>query len=202
MQGVLHVGLTGGIGSGKSTVAALLAARGAAVVDADAISRQTTAPGGLAIPAIREAFGAPFINDQGALDRDRMRQLAFSDPGARRRLEQIIHPLVAQQTRHEAGEAAARGARCILFDVPLLVESGHWRARVDAVLVVDCREETQIARVMLRNGLERTVVESIMAQQARRTDRLAAADHVLYNDGVDLRGLSSLVDALAPRFGL
>ena len=202
MQRPLHVGLTGGIGSGKSTVAAVLLARGAAVVDADAISRQTTAAGGLAIPAIRERFGPEFITAQGALDRDRMRERAFSDPGARRVLEQIIHPLVAQQTRHEADQATARGARCIVFDVPLLVESAHWRSRVDAVLVVDCRVETQIARVMQRNGLAREVVESIIAQQARRCERLAVADHVLYNDGIDRPELHRQVSALAGRFGL
>jgi dephospho-CoA kinase len=202
MQGPLHIGLTGGIGSGKSTVAALLAAEGAAIVDADAISRQTTAAGGLAIPAIREAFGPAYVNEQGALDRDRMRQLAFSDPTARRRLEQIIHPLVAQQTRHEADLAAARGVRCIVFDVPLLVESAHWRGRVDAVLVVDCRVETQVTRVMQRNGLERAVVESIIAQQARRADRLQAADHVVYNDGIDLPELGRQLATLARRFGL
>lgn len=202
MHGPLHLGLTGGIGSGKSTVADFLSALGATVVDADAISRQTTAAGGLAIPAIRDQLGPEFITAQGALDRDRMRARAFSDPQARRVLEQIIHPLVAQQTRHEADQATASGARCIVFDVPLLVESAHWRARVDAVLVVDCRVETQIARVMQRNGLAREVVESIIAQQARRRDRLAVADHVLYNDDIDRPELQRQVSALAVRFGL
>ena len=202
MQRPVHLGLTGGIGSGKSTVSSLLASHGAAIIDADALSRQATAAGGLAIPAIRDTFGAGFINDQGALDRDRMRGLAFSDASARRRLEQIIHPLVAQQTRHEADLATARGARCIAFDVPLLVESGHWRARVDAVLVVDCQEQTQVSRVMQRNGLARTVVEGIIAQQARRADRLAAADHVIYNDGIGLPELAQQVATLARRFGL
>lgn len=202
MRGVTRLGLTGGIGSGKSTVANMLASHGAAVIDADAISRELTATGGQAIPAILQAFGAEFISAEGALDRHRMRALAFSDPSARRRLEQIIHPLVGQETRRRAQAAIDTGSRCVVFDIPLLVESGHWRPQLDAVLVLDCSTQTQVERVMLRNGLPRAEVEAIVAQQASRRQRLLAADHVICNDGLSLSGLDRLVRQLAPRFGL
>lgn len=202
MRDVLRLGLTGGIGSGKSTVAGLLARHGAAVIDADAISRQTTAPGGAAIAAIRQAFGPELITAEGALDRERMRALAFSDATAKQRLEQIIHPLVGQETQRQAEAAVRAGARCIVFDIPLLVESKRWRAQLDRVLVVDCRPETQIARVMQRSQLSRPEVERIMAQQAGRLQRLQAADHVICNDGDDLAGLAALVARSVPCFGL
>lgn len=202
MRGVTRLGLTGGIGSGKSTVAGMLAERGAAIIDADAISRQTTAAGGPAIDAIRQAFGPEFITTEGALDRDSMRALAFSDPTARQRLEQIVHPLVGLETRRLAQLAIEAGHRCIVFDIPLLVESAHWRARLDQVLVVDCRPETQIERVLRRNGLSRDEVERILAQQVSRRLRLRAADHVICNEGLDLPGLARLVGLLARRLGL
>ena len=202
MRDVLRLGLTGGIGSGKSTVAGLLARHGAAVIDADAISRNTTATGGAAIKAIREVFGSELIGPDGALDRERMRALAFSDASARQRLEQIIHPLVGQETQRQAEAATRAGARCIVFDIPLLVESKRWRARLDQVLVVDCRPETQIARVMRRSQLPRPEIERIMNQQADRVKRLQAADHVICNDGDDLSQLSSLVAGSARLFGL
>lgn len=202
VRGVTRLGLTGGMGSGKSTVAGMLAERGAAIIDADAISRQTTAAGGQAIDAIRQTFGPAFITTDGALDRDRMRALAFSDPTARRRLEQIVHPLVGLETRRQTEAALAAGYRCIVFDIPLLVESAHWRARLDQVLVVDCRPETQIERVMQRNRLRRDEVERILAQQVSRRQRLQAADHVICNEGLDLPELARLVRLLARRFGL
>lgn len=198
----MRVGLTGGIGSGKSTVAGMLAERGAAIIDADAISRQTTAAGGPAIDAIRQTFGPAFITTEGALDRDRMRTLAFSDPTARRRLEQIVHPLVGLETRRQTEVAVSSGYRCIVFDIPLLVESAHWRARLDQVLVLDCRPETQIERVMRRSGLGRDEIERILAQQVGRRLRLQAADHVICNEGLDLPELARLVGLLARRFGL
>lgn len=198
----IRLGLTGGIGSGKSTVAALLAERGAAVIDADAISRQTTAAGGSAIAAIRQTFGAAFITPDGALDRDRMREQVFRDPTARRQLEHIIHPLVGQETARQTDAALAAGRRCIVFDVPLLVESAHWRQRLDQVLVVDCRPETQIERAMQRSGLTRDAVEAIMANQASRPIRLHAADIVLCNDGLSLDELAQEVEQIAQRFGL
>ncbi len=202
MRDVLRLGLTGGIGSGKSTVAGLLARHGAAVIDADAISRQTTAAGGAAIAAIQQAFGSGLITAEGALDRERMRALAFSDATARQGLEQIVHPLVGQETQRQAEAAARAGARCIVFDIPLLVESKRWRAQLDRVLVVDCRPETQIARVMQRSQLPRPEVERIMAQQAGRLQRLQAADHVICNDGLHLAELATLVAHSARLFGL
>lgn len=199
----LRVGLTGGIGSGKSTVAGLLAQCGAAIIDADAISRHTTAPGGAAIPLISLQFGAGMVTDQGALDRDRMRALVFSEPAAKRRLEAIIHPLVGAETARQAAQAEDAGYRCIVFDVPLLVESGRWRQQVDEVLVVDCSEETQISRVMARNGWRREQVGQVMAGQASRSQRLAAADVCIANDGpVSLGALALLVRQAAQRFGL
>lgn len=203
MRDVLRLGLTGGIGSGKSTVAGLLARHGAAVIDADAISRQTTAPGGAAIEAIRQVFGAELIGLDGALDREQMRTLAFSDASARQRLEQIIHPLVGLETQRQAEAATRAGTRCIVFDIPLLVESQQrWRARLDQVLVIDCSPETQITRVMLRSQLPRSEIERIMGQQVDRVHRLRAADHVICNDGPDLAELASLVAGSARLFGL
>jgi len=192
--------LTGGIGSGKSTVAGMLVACGAALVDADAISRSVTAPGGAAIGLIASQFGDSFITPAGALDRDAMRQLVFSDPSARKRLEAIVHPLVGEETARQTAQA---GSTCIVFDVPLLVESGRWRERVDQVLVVDCSEETQIRRVMARNGWPRDAVEKVMAGQASRSQRLAAADVCIHNgDSVSLAALELQVRQLALRFGL
>lgn len=199
----LRVGLTGGIGSGKSTVAAMLADCGASVIDADAISRQTTAPGGAAITSIADQFGAALITAEGALDRDHMRQLVFSDPDAKRQLEAIIHPLVGAETARLAAQAEQSGCPCIVFDVPLLVESGRWRQQLDRVLVVDCSEETQISRVMRRNGWTREMVERVMAGQATRSQRLAAADVCINNDEqVSLVALAAVVQQLSQRFGL
>ena len=197
------VGLTGGIGSGKSTVGARLAERGATMIDADAISRAATAPGGRAIEPIAQAFGPRLIGPDGALDRVAMRDLIYQDAGARARLEAIIHPLVGQETQRQAQAARAAGVLCIVFDVPLLVESGaRWRRQVDRVLVVDCRESTQIERVMARNQLPREQVQAILAAQASRAQRRAAADLVLFNDGIDLATLHAHVDTLAHHFGL
>lgn len=204
-QPILRIGLTGGIGSGKSTVARVLVASGAMLIDADAISRQVTAPGGAALQEIARQFGDDLITADGAMDRDRMRQLAFGDPSLRRRLEAIIHPLVGQEVMRQS-EAAAAAAKdkggCIVFDVPLLVESGRWRQQVDHVLVVDCMETTQIARVMARNGWSQEAVEKIMAGQASRAQRLAAADSCLFNDGLSRDALAVQVRQLGFHFGL
>ena len=202
MRPPFRLGLTGGIGSGKSTVAGLLAQRGAAIVDADAISRQTTAAGGLAMPAIAADFGPDFVTSDGALDRDRMRALVHTDAGARRRLEAIVHPLVGQETLQQSARAVEQGRPCIVFDVPLLVESPSWRARVDHVLVIDCSAEAQIRRVMARNQLPRAEIERIIASQATRESRLRAADSVLFNETLSLEQLADEVRQLAPRFGL
>jgi dephospho-CoA kinase len=190
----LRIGLTGGIGSGKSTVAQMLQARGAAVIDADAIARSVTAAHGAAMPAIAQTFGADFITPDGALDRERMRAHVFGQPQAKQALEAIIHPLVTQETQHHAQAALANGHRTLVFDVPLLVESGpRWRPQVDLVLVVDCSEETQIQRVLTRNGLSRETVQSIIAAQASRAQKLAAADWVIYNDHLTREALREQV---------
>jgi len=190
----LRIGLTGGIGSGKSTVGQMLQERGAAVIDADAIARSVTAAQGLAIPAIAQSFGADFITPDGALDRERMRAHVFSRPEAKKTLETIIHPLVAQETQSQAEHAIANGYRTLVFDVPLLVESGaRWRAQVDRVLVVDCLEETQIQRVMARNGWKREAVQAVISAQASRAQKLAAADWVIHNDGISLEALRTCV---------
>jgi len=199
---MLRVGLTGGIGSGKSTVLQLLAGMGAATVDADAISRGVTAPGGSAIAAISERFGAHFITPEGSLDRDRMRAHAYADPSARQQLEAIIHPLVGADSARQVQAALAAGKRCLVFDIPLLVESGRWRSQVDQVLVVDCLPQTQVSRVMARSALPREQVEAIIAAQAPRALRLAAADIVIANEGLTLAQLEAEVSLLARGFGL
>ncbi len=192
----LRIGLTGGIGSGKSTVGHLLSARGAAVIDADAIARSVTSANGAAIPVIVQTFGAEFLNRQGDMDRDRMRAHVFANAQAKRTLEAIIHPLVAQETQCQAQAAIEAGKHTLVFDVPLLVESGRWRAQVDRVLVVDCLEATQIQRVMARNALSRETVEKIIHAQASRAERLAAADWVIFNDRLSLETLRQIVLAL------
>ncbi|MBK9352210.1 MAG: dephospho-CoA kinase [Sulfuritalea sp.] len=174
------VGLTGGIGSGKSAVGDLFAARGIAVIDTDAIAHQLTAPGGAAMPAIRAEFGDAAATAEGALDRAAMRNIVFADPSARKRLEAILHPLIRIESERRLRQ---RRLSYAILMVPLLVESGDYRKRVDRVAVVDCREETQIARVMRRNGLARPEVERILAAQASRAQRLEAADDVIDNDG-------------------
>jgi dephospho-CoA kinase len=198
----VRLGLTGGIGSGKSTVANLLVGLGAGLVDADAISRQLTAAGGLAMPAIVAAFGPAFVGASGALERDGMRHLVHSDPSARQRLEAIIHPLVGQETRRRALHFAEQGMPCIVFDVPLLVESAHWRRDLDHVLVIDCTAELQIRRVMARSHLSRPEVERIIASQASRRLRLTAADSVIFNDGLSLDELAAELQQISTRFGL
>lgn len=178
-----RIGLTGGIGSGKSTVADLLVAQGAALVDTDRIAHVLTGPGGGAIDAIRSEFGADMISADGRMDRNAMRALAFSDPMARRRLEAILHPRIRSETDEGIRQALASGAPYILVAVPLLVEGGRARERFERILVVDCPEEVQIDRVMKRSGLDRDQVLAIMASQARREQRLAVADDVVDNHG-------------------
>ncbi|MDE3233279.1 MAG: dephospho-CoA kinase [Pseudomonadota bacterium] len=203
MRQPVRLGLTGGIGSGKSTVAAFLAQAGAAVMDADAISRALTQAGGQAIPAILAEFGETLITPEGAMNRDAMRALVFSNPQTKRQLEAIIHPLVAQALQAQTQAAIEAGKKCLVFDVPLLVESGErWRRQVDWVCVVDCQTDTQIQRVMARSQLARPEIEAIMAQQASRAQRLASADAVIYNDGLDLDQLERAVHEMMARFGL
>lgn len=190
----LRIGLTGGIGSGKSSVARQLAARGALVVDTDALAHALTAPGGAAIPAIAAAFGVDMIAADGAMDRARMRALVFADPAQRQRLEAILHPMIGEATRAQASRAGA--GQPVVFDVPLLTESGTWRARVDRVLVVDCLAATQVARVVARSGWTPEAVERTIAQQATREQRRAIADAVIVNDTLTLAQLDGEVDAL------
>lgn len=172
------VGLTGGIGSGKSTVADLFAARGTAVVDTDVIAHQLTSAAGRAMAPIRAAFGDHVLTADGALDRAAMRAWVFSNPDARHILESILHPMIRKECEQAIRQAT--GPYHIVV-VPLLVETGEWRARVQRVLVVDCEEEEQIRRVMQRNRLSRDQVLAIMAAQASRAQRLAAADDVILN---------------------
>lgn len=194
-----RLGLTGGIGSGKSTLARLLQARGADVVDADAISRATTAAGGAAMPAIANAFGADFLMHDGALDRQRMREQVFAQPEARHTLEHIVHPLVAAEVQRQVH---ASQAPCLVFDVPLLVESPRWRPQLDRVLVVDCSAATQVRRVQARNGWDTAAIDAVMRSQSPRGPRLAAADVVVFNDIDELAPLEQAAEVLAKRFGL
>jgi len=199
---MLKLGLTGGIGSGKSTVAAIFAEMGAQVVDADAISRAATAPGGAAIPLISARFGADFVDSAGALNRDRMRQRIFSDPDAKKQLEAIVHPIVGDAIAERTHNALITGVRCLVYDIPLLVESAHWRKRLDRVLVVDCSEGTQVARVCVRNAMAEEDVLKIISAQANRLRRLGAADAVLTNDNISLQELTALVHEIGRQFGL
>jgi dephospho-CoA kinase len=186
------VGLTGGIGSGKSFVADMFAARGASIIDTDALAHQLTAPQGKAIPAIAQQFGSDFLTPEGAMNRAKMREHVFADTSAKKKLEAILHPLI-----RDCAEEAARQAsgNYPIFVVPLLVESGTWKDRVSRVLVVDCPEELQIRRVMQRNDFSEQQVRSIMAMQATRDARLAAADDVIVNDA-DPAALAPQVDRL------
>jgi dephospho-CoA kinase len=202
-QRIWRIGLTGGIGSGKSTVAGMLAARGAAVIDADAISRSLTAAGGRAMAPIAQAFGAHMVDAQGALDRQAMRQEVFRNPASKKQLEAIVHPLVSQITQAQAQAAIDAGRHVLVFDVPLLVESGErWRKQVDRVVVVDCDAETQRQRVAARSGLAPDEIDRIMAQQASRSARLAVADAVIFNQDLPLAELEAKVAQLAANFGL
>ncbi|HRM92133.1 MAG: dephospho-CoA kinase [Alicycliphilus sp.] len=198
----LRLGVTGGIGSGKSTFAAMLRDCGAALIDADAIARAVTEAGGPAIADIRDTFGADYIDAQGALDRVRMRALVFADAGAKERLEAIVHPLVGNAIAQAAAVAAQAGQRLIVFDIPLLTESPRWARQLDAVLVVDCREESQVARVQARNGLTEDAIRAIMATQSSRAVRRAAADFVVYNDALTLSDLQTKARQVAAGFGL
>ncbi|MDN3986221.1 dephospho-CoA kinase [Zwartia vadi] len=175
---MFKLGLTGGIGSGKTHVANLLASWGATVIDTDLIAHQLTAPAGGAIEAIRERFGSELIDASGALDRGRMRELVFADVARRKELEGILHPRIADEVLKQAREATGIYA---VFVVPLLIESGRWRDRIDRLCVVDCEEETQIARVHARSAIPVETIRRIMAAQVTRAERLAAADDIISN---------------------
>jgi len=185
-----RLGLTGGIGSGKSTVARFWVEAGAVLVDTDAISRQITAPGGAAMPALVEVFGAEVLDAAGALDRDHMRQRVFSDPAAKAQLESVLHPLIGQLARQQA---QAAGSRPVVIDVPLLSATSHWRHWVHRVLVVDCETGTQVERVARRPGWTTELAQRVVAQQLSRPERRALADAVIHNDGLSLEALRQQV---------
>jgi dephospho-CoA kinase len=189
------IGLTGGIGSGKSVVAKRLAELGATVIDSDQIAHDMTSPHGAAIAPIQARFGPELLAADGSLDRAKMRRLVFNDPSALQSLEAITHPLIHAETLRQASSAYQSGALYLVFMVPLLVESGYWLQVIDHLIVVDCPPELQIARVIQRSNLDRNEIEQIMRKQALREDRLAVADTILLNDG-SLDKLIPQIDAL------
>jgi dephospho-CoA kinase len=189
----MRIGLTGGIGSGKSTVASMFEVLGAALIDTDAIARQLTAPGGAALPALQVAFGRSILGSDGGLDRVAMRERVFADPAARQRLEAVLHPMIGALAQRHA-DAASAAVR--VFDVPLLAESSPWRARVDRVLVIDCSAQTQIARVAARAGWTGEHAAAVVAAQTSRASRRAIADAVIVNDGIALTELQAHTEAL------
>lgn len=176
------VGLTGGVGSGKSTIAAMFSGHGAGVVDADAISHELTQAHGAAIEPLRATFGERAIAPDGSLDRAHMRDRAFSDPTVRTQLEALLHPMIRAAMRERAAVLAAGGCPYVIFVVPLLVETGNWRSSVDRMLLVDCSEATQIDRARARPGMNESTARKIMQAQASRRQRLVVADDVLMNE--------------------
>ena len=201
-RGVDSIGLTGGIGSGKSTVAALLVSHGATLVDTDAIAHALSAPGGAAMPALRQRFGDDVAGPDGALDRARMRSLVFADASAKRALEAILHPMIGAEAQRQVAVAETVGAGVVVFDVPLLTESSPWRARCQRILVVDCSAEVQVQRVMARSGWSADQVQRVIAQQTARDRRRAIADAVIFNDTLSRETLAAEVAALWSAWGL
>lgn len=198
----IRLGLTGGIGSGKSTVAALLQKAGATLIDADAISRNATGPGGAAIAPIKALFGADVVDTSGALDREAMRQRVFSDRAAKSQLEAIVHPIVRREVIRQTLHAEELKAPCIAYDIPLLTESGHWREMFHRIMVVDCTQATQITRVTERNGLTQEEILRVIANQASRAARLHVADMIIFNDGITINELEKQLHQIVPQFGL
>ncbi|MFZ6646452.1 dephospho-CoA kinase [Undibacterium sp. TJN25] len=190
------LGLTGGIGSGKTTVANMFADLGASLVDTDLIAHQLSSPGGIAVPEISRQFGPEFILPDGAMDRSKMRERVFNHPVEKAKLEAILHPLIRSETEKAGAEATGPYT---IFVVPLLVESGSWKTRVSRVLVVDCSEQTQIRRVMARSGLTEPQVQAIMNAQANREKRLQAADDVVSNEG-DIMQITTQVRLLHAKY--
>ena len=196
MKRAFVVGLTGGIGSGKSKAAEEFERLGATVVDTDVIARELTQAGGAAIPRIRALFGDAFVAEHGAMDRTAMRSRVFSDPAAKRALESLLHPMIRTEAERRIAEATGS---YVVYVVPLLVESTEPRRRADRILVVDAPEEAQVSRVAARSGLAPAEVRAIMATQASRAERLAAADDVIDNAGT-LDALRDQVRALHARY--
>ncbi|HVE90616.1 MAG TPA: dephospho-CoA kinase [Burkholderiaceae bacterium] len=195
MSPAFGVGLTGGVGSGKSTIAAMLSKRGAGLVDADAIAHELTSPGGVAINALRESFGPDAIGADGSLDRARMRARVFSDTAARNQLESLLHPMITAMMRERGAKLVADGSLYAVFVVPLLVERGNWHGYVDRILLIDCSEATQMARVCTRAGIDTSTARKIIASQASRQQRLSVADDVLLNEA-PLNQIEPCVDRL------
>jgi dephospho-CoA kinase len=196
------LGVTGGIGSGKSTAANILVEHGAALIDADAISREATAVGGSAIGRIALEFGVNFIMQDGSLDRDRMRTLVFADKNARVRLEAVVHPIVGIEIERQSRHASAAGARCVVIEIPLLVESGRWRGHLHRILTVDCSVQTQVRRVARRIGMDESQAMRIIDVQASREARLAASDFVVQNDIDSTPVLARQIERVAQILGL
>lgn len=197
LRPALLIGLTGGIGSGKTTVANMFGDLGVPLVDTDVIAHALTGPDGAAMPRIRAAFGTEVVAADGRLDRAAMRARAFTDPDSRKRLEAILHPMIRDETSRQIAAAASHPYAIVV--VPLLVEGGKAAQRFDRVVVVDCPVEVQIERVMKRSGLPREQVEAIIAVQVERSARLAAADDVVDNGG-DPVALPERVRALHARY--
>jgi dephospho-CoA kinase len=196
LKGVVPlIGLTGGIGSGKTAISDQLGKLGAGIIDTDVIAHQITAANGPAIEPIRKHFGSEYIDTNGALDRTKMRTLVFTNQEAKKALEEITHPLIRKETIQQAFKQTQKGVPYLVFVVPLLLESGTWLALIDRLVVVDCPVETQISRVMRRNNLSRAEVENILQSQASREDRLAHADFVIENQG-DFNQLVEAVNQL------
>jgi len=191
-----RIGLTGGIGSGKSTLGQMLQDRGFPVINADDLSHALTAPHGEAIQPIRQHFGSDFITAEGALNRPLMRQLVFNDLQAKQALQALLHPLILAGIRQAEALIKDKGSALVVIDIPLLVESTHWLAALQQVIVVDCEEDTQVARVMQRSQLSATEVRQIMANQVSRQQRLAAADIVVFNNSNQLDDLKQQALAL------
>ena len=192
-----RIGVTGGIGSGKSTVSQLFEACGSFIIDADQIARSLTLDNGAAIDAIRQSFGDDFITASNALDRDKMRAAVFQQPAKKQQLEAILHPLIKRTIFEKYAWACKHSQQpLVIFDIPLLAESAQWSPRLDYVVVVDCSESTQISRVMARNQLSEDAVRAIMAQQATRAQRLRKADAVLWNETTSLQALGAEVQQL------
>ena len=192
-----RLGLTGGIGSGKSTVASMFATLGAVVIDADAVSRKLTVAHGQAIEAIKLEFGNAMISSDGSLDRSRMRDLVFTDANAKKRIENIIHPLIKLEMQQQDYDATKSAVNLIVYDIPLLVESSNWRPILTKILVIDCTQQTQTIRVMLRNTLKKEDVGKIMANQATRKMRNSAADILIFNDSITVDELGEQVTQVA-----
>ncbi|QDL55612.1 dephospho-CoA kinase [Rhodoferax aquaticus] len=196
------IGVTGGIGSGKSTIAKRLAELGAGLVDADLAYQTITGKNATGTKAIAAAFGPDLVGVDGRLERKTLRELVFADPIKRTQLESITHPLIRAEMDRLSTKLIWQGATCIVYDIPLLVESNHWRNAVDAVLVVDCSQETQACRVKARNGWSTELISQAISAQSTRLRRLSCADYVIFNDGVSLDEVQHEVDEFARKFGL